>query len=517
MVAPNPWGLSLHIPLLIILQILFIILFALFARYDPASAYRNQYHSHLGDGSVDHGHHLLANTYPMFQDVPVMIFFGIGFLYTFLKRYGLSAVSLNMMISGLCIQWTILVRGFLHPHYDLCQDDSGHNKRAVTKALFNTNCWSNWPWIDINITTLLNAEFATAAVLITFGVVLGTSSPVQLIIMAIIELILFNINEVIGRSYLKAVDVGDTIFIHLFSAYYGLAMSRVLYDKSTTESSKAGSTRISDLFSMMGTVFLWMFWPSFNGSGAAVGDAQMRAVINTYLSLCVSCISAFAVSALVNPQKRFCMEHIQNATLAGGVVIGAVADMVVTPCGSMVAGAMAGAISTIGYEHISPYVVRKLKITDTCGVNNLHGMPAILGGLLSVLLADIATKEEYDQYNIDRDDPDKSGLVEIFPERKSEDWTGGTQAGRQLAAMVVTLVIAIVGGFLTGYILKFVAHQQIRYKPGSTITKLALNIGHVMVPRNIPKDFHFDDQGYFAMEEEENDKDMSKNYGLTMN
>ena len=56
---------------------------------------------------------------------------------------------------------------------------------------------------------------------------------------------------------------------------------------------------------------------------------------------------------------------------------------------------------------------------------------------------------------------------------------------------------------LTGYILKFVARQQIRYKPGSTITKLALNIGNVMVPRNIPKDFQFDDQGYFALEEEE--------------
>ena len=41
------------------------------------------------------------------------------------------------------------------------------------------------------------------------------------------------------------------------------------------------------------------------------------------------------------------------------------------------------------------------------------------------------------------------------------------------------------------------------YKPGSTITKLALNIGNVMVPRNIPKDFQFDDQGYFALEEEE--------------
>merc|ERR1719431_287756 len=247
----------------------------------------------------------------MFQDVHVMIFIGFGFLMTFLKKYGLSAVSLNMMISALCIQWTILVSGFLHPHYDTCEheEDGGHMKREAKKALYNSNCSPNWPWIDINIVTLLNADFATAAVLITFGVVLGTTSPVQLVIMSIIEIVLFNINEVIGRNYLKAVDAGDTIFVHLFGAYFGLAISRVLYDKATTESSKAGSTRISDLFSMIGTVFL---------------------------SLCACCISAFAVSALVNPQRRFCMEHIQNATLAGGVAIGAAADMVVTPFGTMV-------------------------------------------------------------------------------------------------------------------------------------------------------------------------------------
>jgi len=506
MVVPNAWGLSLHIPLLIALQILFIILFGLFARYDPASGYRNQYDSDYGKGSVEHGHTLLSNKYPMFQDVHVMIFIGFGFLMTFLKKYGLSAVSLNMMISALCIQWTILVSGFLHPHYDHCEheeEDGGHMKRAAKKALYNSNCSPNWPWIDINIVTLLNADFATAAVLITFGVVLGTTSPVQLVIMSIIEIVLFNVNEVIGRSYLKAVDAGDTIFVHLFGAYFGLAISRVLYDKATTESSKAGSTRISDLFSMIGTVFLWMYWPSFNGGAAAAGDAQMRAVINTYLSLCACCISAFAVSALVNPQRRFCMEHIQNATLAGGVAIGAAADMVVTPFGTMVTGAIAGALSTIGYEHISPYLVRKFKITDTCGVNNLHGMPAILGGLLSVLMAGIATREEYDQYNIDMEVDSKSSLVEIFPERASPEWTGGTQAGMQLAAMIVTMVFAVVGGFITGHILKFVASKQVAYKPGSTITKLALNIGNVMVPRNIPKDFQFDDQGYFALEEEE--------------
>ena len=77
-------------------------------------------------------------------------------------------------------------------------------------------------------------------------------------------------------------------------------------------------------------------------------------------------------------------------------------------------------------------------------------MPAVFGGLLSVLMAGIASKEQYDQYNIDGDDPARSSLVEIFPEMEKEEWTAGTQAGMQLAAMVVTLVFAVVGGFLTG-------------------------------------------------------------------
>ena len=66
----------------------------------------------------------------MFQDVHVMIFIGFGFLMTFLKKYGLSAVSLNMMVSALCIQWTILVSGFLHLNYDTCQEEGDHDKRS---------------------------------------------------------------------------------------------------------------------------------------------------------------------------------------------------------------------------------------------------------------------------------------------------------------------------------------------------------------------------------------------------
>ena len=53
----------------------------------------------------------------VFQDVHVMIFIGFGFLMTFLKKYGLSAMSLNMLIAVICLQWATLVYGFFHLHW----------------------------------------------------------------------------------------------------------------------------------------------------------------------------------------------------------------------------------------------------------------------------------------------------------------------------------------------------------------------------------------------------------------
>ena len=54
--------------------------------------------------------------FSVFQDVHVMIFIGFGFLMTFLKRYGYSAVGINMVIAGFVIQWHMLFSGFLHLH-----------------------------------------------------------------------------------------------------------------------------------------------------------------------------------------------------------------------------------------------------------------------------------------------------------------------------------------------------------------------------------------------------------------
>jgi ammonium transporter Rh len=42
------------------------------------------------------------------------------------------------------------------------------------------------------------------------------------------------------------------MFVHTFGAYFGLAVSRVLYKKSLNDHPKEGSCYHSDLFSMIG-------------------------------------------------------------------------------------------------------------------------------------------------------------------------------------------------------------------------------------------------------------------------
>ena len=46
----------------------------------------------------------------------------------------------------------------------------------------------------------------------------------------VLEITLFVINEKIGRDYVGAVDAGDTIFVHIFGAYFGLTVARFHHD-----------------------------------------------------------------------------------------------------------------------------------------------------------------------------------------------------------------------------------------------------------------------------------------------
>lgn len=435
---------------LFIVHSLILILYVLLVQYGPQSDASNEvnseynvHHANIWDEYSPHPNYQLHNDHQItvFQDVHIMIFIGFGFLMTFLKRYGLSSVSLNFLIASLVLEWAILINGFFHLHHG---------------------------YIEVDITSLLGADFTAAAVLISFGVVLGKTTPSQLIIMALVEVPIFALNEVIGRKYLKAVDIGDSMFVHAFGAYFGLAVSFSMFRKDT-DSENLGSSVTSDLFSMIGTVFLWCFWPSFN-SALAPGDDQHRAVINTYLSLVASCVVACAVSSLLHKSGKFTMEHIQNATLAGGVAIGAAADLMVQPYGAMLVGSMAGAISVLGFEKVTPLMDRVCRLHDTCGVHNLHGLPAILAAIVAAIMAAASSEEVYHAsvYTIFpamapvANSTQLKTLQEEHPHiHAGLDRTAGSQAWYQLGALLVTLIVAIVGGLLTGLLMRLPVWERL--------------------------------------------------------
>ena len=107
----------------------------------------------------------------------------------------------------------------------------------------------------------------------------------------------------------------------------------------------------SDIFSLCGTVFLWCFWPSFNSApGGADDTGRYFAVVNTYLALCGAVMATYATSIWVTPGRKITMEHVQNATLAGGVAMGSAASMPVQPFAALLIGSIAGIVSVLGYS-----------------------------------------------------------------------------------------------------------------------------------------------------------------------
>ncbi|KAI0218290.1 Ammonium transporter Rh type B-A [Lamellibrachia satsuma] len=397
--------------IMMVLQAIFIVLFGIFVRYSKKDEHGEP---------VDN----VKNFYPMFKDVHVMIFVGFGFLMTFLKKYGYGSIGFNLLLGAVVIQWATLIEGFfMH---------SGSS-------------------FSVSIETIINADFAAAAVLISFGAVLGKTSALQLVMMAVCEIVLYHLNIYIGTKYYKAADIGGSMFIHVFGAYFGLAFSLVIYRKDVKEAEDdAGSVYHSDIFSMIGTVFLWMFWPSFNAA-LATGDGQYRAVINTYYSLAACTVVSFGLSSLVNKGGKIDMVHIQNATLAGGVAVGTAADMVIHPYGALVIGSGAAVVSVLGYQFLTPLLDSKIRLNDTCGVNNLHGMPGLLAAIVGIIASAFATKSAYGETN----------LYEVFPGRApanatilaDESRSAGVQAAYQAATVGTTLLIAVVGGLVTGKVI----------------------------------------------------------------
>eukprot|EP00744_Colponema_vietnamica_P004353 GILI01006516.1.p1 GENE.GILI01006516.1~~GILI01006516.1.p1 ORF type:complete len:498 (-),score=165.16 GILI01006516.1:503-1996(-) len=377
--------------------------------------------------------------YSMFQDVHVMIFIGFGFLMTFLGKNSFTSTGHSLYIAAIACMWGILCEGFW--------ERAMHHVEEGEKR---------WHHIPINLNQLVNADFGAGAVLITFGALIGRVSITQMVVVALIEVCIFMIIINIQIFQVKVADIGGSMAIHMFGAYFGLACSFVIEKLNPSrvdkDESKNGSTHDSDVTAMIGTLFLWCFWPSFNSYFASNDARANRGVINTYLSLMCSVSATFIICVLVYKGKLRMVE-VQNSTIAGGVAIGTCADMAVEPFGAMLIGTCAGTISVLGYAYLSPYLNKRIGLKDTCGIHNLHGMPGLLGGIAGIIASAAAgTGGHYANFDYTRFPSGVSdGMFLVWPDRANHG--ASRQAANQLAFLGICLGFGIVGGCLTGAII----------------------------------------------------------------
>ncbi|NXG69851.1 RHBGB protein, partial [Baryphthengus martii] len=394
-----------------LLQILTIILFAIFVRYGPESSaglcsqqlncsWRNQ----------DSGFQL-----PRFRDVHLQALLGFGLLVAFLSRYGLCSVATSILVVAFAIQWALLIQGFLY-------------------FFLNGK-------IYVGAQSMVSADFCAAAVLISTGAVLGRVNPVQMLLLTLLGVTLFSLNEYILLRLMGVSDSGGSLTVHAFGAFFGLVVSRILYQRhmDKRKEQQEDTRHQPDVFAVFGTIYLWIFWPSFTSATTIHHNTEPWAVLNTYFSLAASTMATFVLSPVLQEESTLQVVQIQDATLAGVAVMGMAGEMLVTPFGALIAGFLAGLIPPLGFRFLTPILRSRLKTQDACGVLNVHGLPGVLGSLLGTLLAALATADAY------------GGRLElVFPLVAQGSRTVTDQALCQLCALPVTLLLATVGGTLTG-------------------------------------------------------------------
>lgn len=347
--------------------------------------------------------------YIAFRDIMAMLLLGFGYLMTFLKTYGLGAVGFTMMLSILSMELNIAVELFVR----FLNGENGED--------------TSFP-MPISMATLIDAEFAAATLMISFGALIGRASPVQMLVVCVSQSLFYALNKVVFvLGAIHAEDVGGSMTIHMFGAYFGLAASYALGGAKDEGASEAGMPdKNSDVLALIGTTILWVFWPSFVGAtetGTPLNEHLC--IINTILSLMASTTVTFYLSQKLCHGK-FDPVHIANSTLAGGVAIGCAGRLNIGPGAAIITGALAGTVSVYGYVYSTPYLESKYGIYDTCGVANLHGYPSLLGALLSIFFLAL--------------DPDAEFLTyEMIP-----------QMLRQFGGIVATFAISIASGYGTG-------------------------------------------------------------------
>jgi ammonium transporter Rh len=332
--------------------------------------------------------------------IMAMLLAGVGFLMVFVKKYGRSAVTATYLLVSIALPLYIL------------KDSLGILGSSGSE-----------------IDSLILAEFAAASLLICAGAPLGRLKMGQYILLGLLFIPCYALNEWIvlnnGFGLISSgtfVDTGGSIVIHAFGAIFGLGLIMTMTTKKEMDL-PIESDSTSDRFSLLGSMILWLFWPSFCAALVAP-ELVPHTAINVILALSGATIATYFASVFL--RGKISAADIANAALAGGVAIGSTCDLA-SFSAAFIVGILAGVLSTFGFAILQNKIENILKGIDTCGVMNLHGMPGLLGGIAAIFIVD------------------------------------GINTGSQLAGIGITILVAVVTGFIAGKIIAILGRRTEPY------------------------------------------------------
>ena len=384
--------------------------------------------------------------YTFFKDIHLFIFIGFGFLYTVLKDHQWSSIFLVLFLGIVSIEFSFMSYYLWANTFD-----------SKTKT---------WQRINIDFTILSCIEYNSASALVTLGALLGKLSFIQYFVIVILETFLASLNSFICNEKLSALDNGGSLYIHTFGAIFGLACSCALFCRESefmkiNNNPHITSDYYSNIFSAIGSIFLWLFFPSFNvaniqnidysnfytenGIGFISENLRYRGIINTYLSMIGALFSTFIISPLFY-KGQLKMEHILNCSYVGGIIIGGCCTICPSGWAAILIGFLGGTISILFLWRIKA-LLHSIRFEDTIGVLQIFGIPGVLGGVATSIFFGVFELES--SWN--------EGVLDVIFKNKKN---GGIQAGLQIASIFITIGIAAFSGIITG----FLASAMICYK-----------------------------------------------------
>lgn len=367
--------------------------------------------------------------YQFFKDVHLMIFVGFGLLYSSLKAHQWSSIVI-VLFSGI---FSFEISFFWNYLW--------------WNSFYNYS--KGWERINLGFEELIQIDYFSASVLISLGVLIGKVSLNQILIIIISETFFASLNYYFCYKTIGAIDNGGSLYIYTFGSIFGFVIAVIAFYKQYDKINNnpyLSSNYYSNIISFIGSLFLWLYFPSFNTAKIQCKDdnekvkeiLRYRGIVNTYLSMIGSTIGTFVLSPLVS-KGRFIIEHLLNASFVGGIIIGGSCTICSSAWAAILIGFIGGGLSVLGLWKVHKFF-REHKMDDTFGIIFIFGIPGILGSILNSIFMGNFSNKAWDGVNIN----------DIFHKNNSPSKQGGIQ----ILAILPTMAIAGASGTLFGLLIK---------------------------------------------------------------